>query len=138
MKFLYDIVICLIVYLLIMQSNIIHMIGEYMRTIDNDNTKQTTFSEFNNKNVVNAAISGHQPTTIRQYKDNVFCLLYRDKNNLLDLYNGLNDTDYTNVDDLMVTTLKDGVYMKSVIHNLQLSVRVIQRKSSEYIPCLCK
>ena len=112
MKFLYDIVICLIVYLLIMQSNIIHMIGEYMRTIDNDNTKQTTFSEFNNKNVVNAAISGYQPTTIRQYKDNVFCLLYRDKNNLLDLYNGLNDTNYTNVDDLTVTTLKGGVYMK--------------------------
>lgn len=83
-----------------------------MRTIDNDNTKQTTFSEFNNKNVVNAAISGHQPTTIKQYKDNVFCLLYRDKNNLLDLYNGLNDTNYTNVDDLTVTTLKGGVYMK--------------------------
>ena len=83
-----------------------------MRTIDNDNTKQTTFSEFNNKNVVNVAISGHQPTTIRQYKDNVFCLLYRDKNNLLDLYNGLNDTNYTNVDDLTVTTLKGGVYMK--------------------------
>ena len=83
-----------------------------MRTIDNDNTKQTTFSEFNNKNVVNAAISGHQPTTIRHYKDNVFCLLYRDKNNLLDLYNGLNDTNYTNVDDLTVTTLKGGVYMK--------------------------
>ena len=100
--------------MLIMQSNIIHMIGEYMRTIINydDNTKQTTFSEFNNKNVVNVAISGHQPTTIRQYKDNVFCLLYRDKNNLLDLYNGLNDTNYTNVDDLTVTTLKGGVYMK--------------------------
>ena len=90
------------------------MIGEYMRTIINydDNTKQTTFSEFNNKNVVNVAISGHQPTSIRQYKDNVFCLLYRDKNNLLDLYNGLNDTNYTNVDDLTVTTLKGGVYMK--------------------------
>ena len=51
-------------------------------------------------------------SAIRQYKDNVFSLLYRDKNNLLDLYNGLNDTDYTNVDDLMVTTLKGGVYMK--------------------------
>ena len=49
-------------------------------------------------------------SAIRQYKDNVFCLLYRDKNNLLDLYNGLNDT--TNVDDLTVTTLKGGVYMK--------------------------
>lgn len=54
----------------------------------------------------------NQSTAIRQYKDNVFCLLYRDKNNLLDLYNGLNDTDYTNVDDLTVTTLKGGVYMK--------------------------
>lgn len=43
------------------------MIGEYMRTINNydDNTKQTTFSELNNKNVVNAAISGHQSMTIR-------------------------------------------------------------------------
>lgn len=47
-----------------------------------------------------------------QYKDNVFCMLYRDKTNLLDLYNALNDTSYANIDDLSVTTLPGGVYMK--------------------------
>ena len=47
-----------------------------------------------------------------RFKDNVFCMLFRDKKNLLELYNALNDTDYTNVDDLAVTTLQGGVYMK--------------------------
>ena len=61
---------------------------------------------------INVDTNRNQSAAIRQYKDNVFCLLYRDKNNLLDLYNGLNDTNYTNVDDLTVTTLKGGVYMK--------------------------
>ena len=47
-----------------------------------------------------------------RFKDNVFCMLFREKKNLLELYNALNDTDYTNVDDLAVTTLSGGVYMK--------------------------
>ena len=47
-----------------------------------------------------------------RFRDNVFCMLFRDKKNLLELYNALNDTDYTNVDDLAVTTLQGGVYMK--------------------------
>ena len=47
-----------------------------------------------------------------RFKDNVFCMLFREKKNLLELYNALNDTDYTNVDDLDVTTLQGGVYMK--------------------------
>ena len=41
-----------------------------------------------------------------KFKDNVFCMLYRDKKNLLELYNALNNSAYTNVDDLQVTTLK--------------------------------
>ena len=45
-------------------------------------------------------------------KDNVFCMLYRDKKNLLELYNALNNSVYTNVDDLQVTTLNGGSYMK--------------------------
>ena len=48
----------------------------------------------------------------RNYKDNVFCLLYNDKNNLLDLYNGLNGTSYSDTDGLIITTLKNGVYVK--------------------------
>ena len=47
-----------------------------------------------------------------KFKDNVFCMLYRDKRNLLDLYNALNNSHHTNVDDLEVTTLNGGSYMK--------------------------
>ena len=47
-----------------------------------------------------------------KFKDNVFCMLYRDKRNLLDLYNALNNSRHTNVDELEVTTLNGGSYMK--------------------------
>ena len=47
-----------------------------------------------------------------KFKDNVFCMLYRDKRNLLDLYNALNNSHPTNVDELEVTTLNGGSYMK--------------------------
>ena len=56
-------------------------------------------------------MSNKETVTVR-FRDNVFCMLFRDKKNLLELYNALNDTDYTNVDDLVVTTLQGGVYMK--------------------------
>ena len=54
----------------------------------------------------------NKETIPMRFKDNVFCMLFREKKNLLKLYNALNDTDYTNVDDLAVTTLSGGVYMK--------------------------
>ena len=44
-----------------------------------------------------------------KFKDNVFCMLYRDKNNLLELYNALNDTAYADVDGLSVTTLSASI-----------------------------
>lgn len=47
-----------------------------------------------------------------KFKDNVFCMLYADKANLLELYNALNNSSYKNVDDLQVTTLNGGSYMK--------------------------
>ena len=56
-------------------------------------------------------MSNKETVTVR-FRDNVFCMLFREKKNLLELYNALNDTDYTNVDDLDVTTLQGGVYMK--------------------------
>lgn len=43
--------------------------------------------------------------THRNYKDNVFCLLYRDRANLLELYNALNGTEHQNADELTVVTL---------------------------------
>lgn len=50
--------------------------------------------------------------TYVNHKDTIFCLLYRDKDNLLDLYNGMNGTSYSDTENLMVTTLKNGIYVK--------------------------
>ncbi len=41
----------------------------------------------------------------RNYKDNVFCMLYRDKENLLSLYNAVNGTNYQHAEKLEVITL---------------------------------
>ena len=49
--------------------------------------------------------------TQRNYKDTVFRMIFREKENLLSLYNALNGTDYGNVDDLEITTLENAVYM---------------------------
>lgn len=48
-------------------------------------------------------------TIYRNYKDNVFCLLYRDRTNLLDLYNGLNGTHYEDPEELAVVTLPNTI-----------------------------
>ena len=51
----------------------------------------------------------------RQYKDRLFQRLFSDpghKENLLSLFNALNETDYTDPDDLEITTIEDIVYMK--------------------------
>lgn len=47
----------------------------------------------------------------RNYKDTVFCDLFSDKENALSLYNALNKTDYTNVEDLEIVTLSEVIYM---------------------------
>ncbi|MGN0277844.1 MAG: hypothetical protein ACI4C4_00675 [Lachnospiraceae bacterium] len=48
----------------------------------------------------------------RTYKDRVFRLLFNDKKRLLTLYNALNDTSYTNAEDLTVNTLENAIFMK--------------------------
>ena len=47
----------------------------------------------------------------RNYKDSLFRMLFKDKENLLGLYNALNKTDYTDVNGLEITTLENAVYM---------------------------
>lgn len=48
----------------------------------------------------------------RNHKDNVFCLLYREKKNLLSLYNAINNTSYENEDELEVVTLEEAICLK--------------------------
>lgn len=52
--------------------------------------------------------------TKRTYKDTLFRMLFRDKENLLSLYNAVNETDYTDTNDLEITTLENAVYMISL------------------------
>ncbi len=50
----------------------------------------------------------------RQYKDRLFKFLFGSeerKENTLALYNAINGTEYTNVDDLTITTLDDFIYI---------------------------
>ena len=47
----------------------------------------------------------------RNYKDSFFRMLFKDRKNLLSLYNALNMTDYTDVDELEITTLENAIYL---------------------------
>ena len=47
----------------------------------------------------------------REYKDSVFRMLYREKKNLLQLYNALNGTNHRNPEELSVTTLDNAIYL---------------------------
>ena len=80
----------------------------------------------NNKDIINGNIlmkkneyitnkGGLMAEINRQHKDRVFRMLFgyeKYKGNLLELFNALNDTDYTNPDDLQIYTLDDVFYMK--------------------------
>ena len=47
----------------------------------------------------------------REYKDRLFCKVFEDKRDLLDLYNAVNNTDYTDPETLEINTLEDVIYL---------------------------
>ena len=47
----------------------------------------------------------------RTYRDNLFRMIYRDKEKLLSLYNAMNGTDYRDPDELIITTLENAIYI---------------------------
>ncbi len=47
----------------------------------------------------------------KKYKDRVFRVIFHEKKDLLELYNAINDSNYTNPDDLTITTIEDVVYI---------------------------
>lgn len=48
---------------------------------------------------------------IRTYKDTLFRLIFKEKKNLLSLYNAMNGTNYDNPDGLEIVTLENAIYM---------------------------
>ncbi len=51
------------------------------------------------------------PIINREYKSTLFCMAFKDKKDLLKLYNAVNDTNYENPEDLSVTTLENAIYL---------------------------
>lgn len=47
----------------------------------------------------------------RTYKDQLFRLIFNNREDLLALYNAVNSTSYTNPDELIITTMSDAVYL---------------------------
>ena len=47
----------------------------------------------------------------REHKSSLFCLSFREKKDLLELYNAINESAYQNPDELIVYTLEDAVYI---------------------------
>lgn len=50
-------------------------------------------------------------TADRKYKDTVFRMIFRNKKELLSLYNAVNDSHYEKEEDLRIVTLENAVYM---------------------------
>ena len=50
-------------------------------------------------------------TVNREHKSTVFSMIYRDKGKLLELYNAMNHTDYTDPEMLQIVTLENAIYM---------------------------
>ena len=56
-------------------------------------------------------VTNRRVTANRQYKDTIFRMLFKDKKNLLSLYNAMNQRNYTDEDALEVVTLENAIYM---------------------------
>ena len=66
-------------------------------------------------------------------------MLFKDKEDLLSLYNAVNGTNYTNVDDLEINTLENAIYMNmkndlSFIFNFSLNIYEHQSTNNPNIP----
>ena len=86
----------------------------YTDTISNKTNSNKDIS----KNVVdsgqnNSIYSGQATQTVvnRHHKDRLFRMIFREKKDLLSLYNALNGTSYSNEDDLEINTLENAVYL---------------------------
>lgn len=75
----------------------------------------------------------------REHKDRLFRLLFGDeknRTNLLSLYNAINHTDYTNAEDMEITTMQDCIYMrmKNDVSVLLYQVLALYEQQSSWNP----
>lgn len=75
----------------------------------------------------------------RKYKDTIFRMLFKEKENLLSLYNAVNGTSYVDTDGLEITTLQDAVYMNykndvSFVFDFELNLYEHQSTVNQNMP----
>ena len=63
------------------------------------------------KNQFVKRMQSSMPTVNRKYKDTVFRMLFSDRENLLSLYNAVNETTYERPEELEIVTLENAIYM---------------------------
>ena len=69
----------------------------------------------------------------RNYKDTVFKMLFSNKENLLELYYGINGTNYTDADDIRINTLENAVYMNvknDVSYVFRFEINIYEHQST--------
>ena len=73
-----------------------------------------------------------------KYKDRLFKFIFKEKEDLLQLYNAINGTDYNNPEDIEVNTLEDVIYMgmKNDISFLLTDVLNLYEHQSTFSPNL--
>ena len=78
----------------------------------------------------------------RKYKDSVFTLLFTDKERLLELYNAINGTNFTDKDGIQINTLQNALFMgrvndiSSILDNgstLRVELRSLLRNRSAVV-----
>lgn len=65
-------------------------------------------------------------TVNREYKSSIFAMLFRDKAKLLELYNAISSTEFTDPDLLKIVTLENAIYMglKNDLSFIVLEIRL--------------
>ena len=62
----------------------------------------------------------------RKYKDSVFRMLFSEKNKLIELYNAIFDTDYTEEDSVDITTIEDVIFKTIGSRFLQIKTHYVR------------
>ncbi len=73
-------------------------------------------------------------TVYRNYKDNVFCLLFREKAPLLEVYNAINGTEYKSTDGLTVATLPNTIciqYRNDAAYTFNSDLSLYEQQSTD-------
>lgn len=87
---------------------------KYAERILRERSSQKRRTKMNETKMMNEMSEyGYQTNLVpaRDYKSRLFCIIYKDKKEFLELYNAINGTTYDNPDDLIVTTLENAVYL---------------------------